>query len=262
MLRVSKTDQAWKQWGETDPYFGVITNEKFRSHKLDEQSWQDFFQTGQQSVTHVLQLCRQHICPDFAPQTVLDYGCGVGRMAIAFAEHAQHVTGIDVSEGMLAEAERNQQRTGVTNIELLKIEGTQLPTKKKFDLVHSYIVLQHMNSQQGIAIFQQLIDAVAKGGVGAIQLTYSHEKYAPTNGLAPRFSSVRNLWRSTWGNSLLRKKLGLLLGTPKKPHMEMNSYPLNQIFFLLQQAGMKDLHVEFTNHGGHLGVFLLFANKN
>ncbi|WP_158265545.1 class I SAM-dependent methyltransferase [Blastopirellula marina] len=261
MIRASKTDQAWKQWGDVDPYYGVITDDKFRSDKLDEQTRQEFFQTGQQSVDHVLKLCRKHIRPDFAPQTVLDYGCGVGRMAIAFAQHAQHVTGIDVSEGMLAEAKANQQRFGIENIELLRIAGTTLPTDKRFDLVHCYIVLQHIHPQQGIEIFRQLVAAVADGGVGAIQLTYSQEKFADNCGRPPHFPSLRTLWRSVWGNSFLRKWLGALLGSPKSPPMQMNPYSLNSIFFLLQRAGAKDLHVEFTNHGGHLGVFLIFTKQ-
>lgn len=162
---------------------------------------------------------------------------------------------------MLAEAQANRKRLAVDNVELLRIEGTKLPTSKQFDLVHSYIVLQHIHPQQGIELFRQLAAAVADGGVGAIQLTYSQEKFANNYGLTPRFPSLRALWKSAWGNSLLRKKLGTLLGSPKSPQMQMNPYSLNQIFFLLQSAGTKDLHVEFTNHGGHLGVFLIFTKS-
>ena len=37
---------------------------------------------------------------------VLDLGCGIGRLALALAPHAAEVVGIDVSPGMVAEAER------------------------------------------------------------------------------------------------------------------------------------------------------------
>ncbi len=262
MIRPSKTDQAWKQWGEVDPYYGVITDDKFRSDSLDDQARREFFETGQQSVDQVLQLCRKHIHANFAPKSVLDYGCGVGRMAIAFARMAEHVIGVDVSEGMLAEAQANKTRLSIENIELLQIEGTKLPTNKQFDLVHSYIVLQHINPSQGIEVFQQLVAAILPGGVGAIQLTYANEKYAAGLGLPSRIPSFRTMWRSAWGNSALRRAIGKLLGSPKSPQMQMNSYQLNQIFFLLQTAGIQDLHVEFTNHGGHLGVFLIFAKSS
>lgn len=37
---------------------------------------------------------------------VLDFGCGIGRVAEAMAERGAHVTGIDISPAMIAEAER------------------------------------------------------------------------------------------------------------------------------------------------------------
>lgn len=37
---------------------------------------------------------------------VLDLGCGIGRVSLALAPHAAEVVGIDVSPGMVAEAER------------------------------------------------------------------------------------------------------------------------------------------------------------
>lgn len=40
------------------------------------------------------------------PRDVLDVGCGTGFLALLLAELGYHVTGIDLSEGMLATAER------------------------------------------------------------------------------------------------------------------------------------------------------------
>lgn len=262
MIKAAKTDQAWKQWGEVDPYFGVMTEDKFRADNLNDQSRQEFFQSGQQMVDHVLEMCREHVRPDFAPKKVLDYGCGVARMAIAFARGAESVTGIDVSDGMLSEAAANIQRMGADNVRLLRIDGSKLPIQEKFDLVHCYIVLQHIPPRHGLSIFQQLIDSIAPGGVGAIQMTYSRSKFEKDQGLPPSRWSPRSLWRSLWIESALRRKLKSWLGLPGSPEMQMNPYHLNQVFFLLQRAGFSDLHVEFTNHGGHWGAFLLFSRKN
>ncbi|WP_158264898.1 class I SAM-dependent methyltransferase [Blastopirellula marina] len=261
MIKAAKTDQAWKQWGEVDPYFGVMTEEKFRAGNLNDQSRQEFFQSGQQMVDHVLEMCRGHVRPDFDPKTVLDYGCGVGRMAISFARGAESVTGIDVSEGMLTEATANTKQMGADNVRLLRIEGSTLPVQEKFDLVHCYIVLQHIPPQHGLGIFQQLIDSIAPGGIGAIQMTYSRSKFASHNGLPPSRWSLKSLWRSLWVESPLRRKFKSWLGLPGSPEMQMNPYHLNQVFFLLQRAGVTDLHVEFTNHGGHLGTFLVFSKS-
>lgn len=42
----------------------------------------------------------------FEPRTVLDAGCGTGRVAIELARHGIEVIGVDVSASMIAEAQR------------------------------------------------------------------------------------------------------------------------------------------------------------
>ncbi|MEU0688843.1 class I SAM-dependent DNA methyltransferase [Streptomyces uncialis] len=42
----------------------------------------------------------------FAPATVLDAGCGTGRVAVELARHGVDVTGVDIDESMLATARR------------------------------------------------------------------------------------------------------------------------------------------------------------
>jgi SAM-dependent methyltransferase len=48
--------------------------------------------------------------------TVLDVGCGTGRLAIPIAKQVKAVTAIDQSEGMLACLQENMEREGITNI--------------------------------------------------------------------------------------------------------------------------------------------------
>jgi SAM-dependent methyltransferase len=48
--------------------------------------------------------------------TVLDIGCGPGRISVPMAQRAKSVTSIDTSEKMLAHCRRNAQEAGVTNL--------------------------------------------------------------------------------------------------------------------------------------------------
>ena len=43
--------------------------------------------------------------------------------------------------------------------------------------------------------------------------------------------------------------------------MDMNAYNLNQIVFMLQGCGVRTVHAELTDHGGHLGAILMFAKS-
>lgn len=59
---------------------------------------------------------------DFIPvspeDTVLDIGCGPGRISIPMAQRAKKVTAIDTSEKMMAHCRTNAEAAGVTNLEI------------------------------------------------------------------------------------------------------------------------------------------------
>lgn len=48
--------------------------------------------------------------------TVLDVACGPGMVACEFARRARHVTGIDITPAMIAQAEKRQEEQGATNM--------------------------------------------------------------------------------------------------------------------------------------------------
>jgi SAM-dependent methyltransferase len=66
----------------------------------------------------------------FSPATVLDAGCGTGRVAIELARHGIEVVGADVDPSMLATA--RQRAPGVTWVEA---DLTTLDLGRTFDLV-------------------------------------------------------------------------------------------------------------------------------
>src|SRR5580700_5128335 len=118
------TDTAWEEWGRRDPYFGVITNPQFRSAGIDENAKREFFASGEHHVHGVMSTIRKHIDPKFAPRTVLDFGCGVGRLLIPFAKIAEAVVGLDVSPSMLEEARRNCDEQRLHNVRLFRSDDT------------------------------------------------------------------------------------------------------------------------------------------
>ena len=52
-----------------------------------------------------------------ADKRVLDIGCGWGRLALALAPRALHVTGLDRDPGLIAEARRRAAAAGIDNAE-------------------------------------------------------------------------------------------------------------------------------------------------
>ena len=262
------TDHEWEKWGRQDPYFGVITDPRYRRDNLGEAELQAFFDTGREHVDNVLRTVRQRFDPDFTPRSVLDFGCGVGRVVVPFAKIAERTVGVDVSESMLAEAALNAQLHAVSNIELLRQGDLAGIPPGSFDLVHSVMVLQHIEPRRGTDIFGQLVAAVAPGGVGTLHVTYAKAIHTSTLGVppvdppVPHAPEVKRSLLRTW---LARKPAASVALAPEPaapagsdPVMLMNSYPLTPLFFHLQLAQVGTVYSEFTNHGGELGLFLFF----
>ena len=243
------TDAAWEAWGQRDPYFGVITNPKFRIAGIDEHKKREFFESGESDVRRVLATIQRFIDPGFAPRMVLDFGCGVGRVLIPFARIAEQVVGLDVSPSMLKEAQRNCDAGQLRNVRLLESDDELTALTSAFDLIHSCIVFQHIPVQRGRAIFSKLLHHLRPGGVGAIQLTYAKTRLASTYGVSP--PALAPIALSDEG-------LTPVAATGADPEIQMNSYNMNEILFLMQQHGIVRFQVEFTDHGGELGVFLFF----
>jgi trans-aconitate methyltransferase len=233
---------VWRQLGATDPYGAVIAHD----------SRAGFFESGEHHVEDVLRLV-DRVSPGFRPSRVLDFGCGVGRVLLPLARRFDAVVGVDVSQAMLDEARRNADEQGCSNIELVTDLGL-LAGGPSFDLVHSYIVLQHIPERRGLPIVGQLVDLLAEGGVGAIHVQYARDA-----------SRVR-----TWGHWLrlhvpFAHRIGnLAQGLPAgTPLMEMHTYDVGDVLRLLQETGCEEalLHFNTTHTGGFLGAMIVFTRS-
>ena len=59
--------------------------------------------------------------------SVLDVACGPGLVVCEFAKHAGHVTGIDITPGMIDQAKKRQQDHGLNNVTLDVGSAVPLP---------------------------------------------------------------------------------------------------------------------------------------
>jgi ubiquinone/menaquinone biosynthesis C-methylase UbiE len=239
------SDNTWKHFGETNPYFGVLTEDEFDSPKMDQQAFNKFFQSGETHVKHVLSVFEKLSTQRRSYNSILDFGCGTGRLVIPFSKFAGHVTGIDVSPGMLKEAATNLKDFGINNVELIESNSLEIVKDRRFDLVHTYIVLQHIPVHIGYKLIQSLLSLIAANGVGMIHLTYSNERSDWKNKVdAFKF---RHRWFAQLKNIIKFKH-------PNTPYMQMNNYNLTIVYRMIEKAGFSNFHVEMTNHGGFRGA--------
>lgn len=78
-------------------------------------------------------------------ENVLEVGCGVGGNLWFLAEHADHVTGIDISEEALTLcAEHMVRRRAMRNVGFSRSDVLSLPYGREFDFIVDSMVSQHI----------------------------------------------------------------------------------------------------------------------
>jgi trans-aconitate methyltransferase len=245
------TDRDWEKWGKTNPYYGVISHEEYLGETLTDDVYEQFFRSGRQNVEKMLgriEELRGGKSKKF--KLALDYGCGVGRLSYALADHAKQVVGMDVAPSMLRLADTNPKRPKNTEFRLADRELSELPSS--YDLLVSYIVFQHIPPRVGMPTLRKLLDRLEPGGCFALQLTYAHDASILAKlklGLREWIPPLRYIANIARGRKY------------DTPNMRMHSYDLNRVHQMLQDSGVKRYSAEMTDHGGYLGVFLYGVKK-
>lgn len=99
-------------------------------------------------------------------RSVLEYGCGNGRMTEFIAEDFKAVYAIDISPEML---KLGKERVKADNIFWMETDGSILP-KVRVDYVFSYIVLQHLTKEIIEDIFKQFYAVMKPKAIAKIQI--------------------------------------------------------------------------------------------
>ncbi len=233
----NNSDKTWKYYGDKNPYYGVLTDPMFLNSNIENHKT-EFFLSGVQYVDEVMKNIYKHIDPGFKPKVAVDFGCGVGRLTLPLSEVATEVYGMDISEGMLTEARNNC--LDKKNISLILSDDNLTLLPHEYDLVHSYIVFQHIPVDRGMQIARILIERLKKGGIGVLHFTYA--------ALPKNKDRKRKLLRFAYYWVPFLDKLRSIIKNEAGPMMQMNEYALNDIIRLIQETGCEHIFLALTNH--------------
>lgn len=171
---------SWQKLGREEPHWSVLTSEEFKQTNLAaNREW--FYASGHGNAEQFLHLLRRNGCfPDgVADKAVLEYGCGVGRVTHALAQHFGRVYAYDISAPHLALAKQWTDGLGLTNIAFSQIQHPQDVVRlPKVHVVYTVIVLQHNPPPVIRMILEGLLSALLPGGVALFQVTTYREGYA------------------------------------------------------------------------------------
>jgi|GEM_PF-2794549 len=121
-------------------------------------------------------------CIENAKGTILEIGCGVGRLAVHMAGQVfpfGHVVAVDNNESMLNEAKRNKKSNKVKNITLINKNACDLKYNQQFDLAIAVHSIQWTQSLEDIIAIMKVVTKSLKptglfGAIFSIKHTNEH----------------------------------------------------------------------------------------
>jgi ubiquinone/menaquinone biosynthesis C-methylase UbiE len=230
--------RRWESFAASEPFFAILSHEKYLRANLDESAERAFFESGEEHVAMLFETIRTHVSSTFAAASALEYGCGAGRLAIPLARRVGSVTAVDASPAMLAAAREQAAKAGVTKIDFASAKDFA-SDRRHFDLVTLHLVLQRLPPSEGLPLLRTVAEKVGYGGIGVFHVPF-------------RKTSKRSLEAVRWTRAHVpgaNAAFNIARGKTSIPYFPTYTYELNDVFALLQDAGFEKPYVVMQRHG-------------
>ena len=154
----------WEDLAELDPMWAVLSEPQ---RQFARWSAAEFFSTGEDEIADL----RFRLLALGLPDTfgaALDFGCGLGRITRALRVCCSEVVGVDVSEGMIRQA---QAYTPTCHFVHNPHNDLRIFSSNRFDLAYSRLVLQHQRSAKLITNYvSELVRVIKPAGLAVFQI--------------------------------------------------------------------------------------------
>jgi SAM-dependent methyltransferase len=159
-MHINEVRKNWNNFGKTDPLWAIITWDDKKGGR-----WQrdEFFRTGEEEITRIMEYLRS-LGINLARRRALDFGCGVGRLSQALANHFSEVCGVDIAPSMIRLAkEYNRHRN--CRYFLNGRAHLRLFGDANFDFIYSSLTLQHLEPRYIKAYLREFLRLLVPDGI-------------------------------------------------------------------------------------------------
>jgi 2-polyprenyl-3-methyl-5-hydroxy-6-metoxy-1,4-benzoquinol methylase len=203
----------------------------------------DVLRRGSKRVESIAEAIEEATGATLEGRRALDFGCGVGRIAVPLAERCEHVYGLDLSAAILREAQANAERMNVHNLETMQAERLG-ELAGRYDLVISLNVLQHIHVPEGERIFASLLEGLRPGGVGFVNVVVRPPR--PLRSVLRWTFRPAHAWRPRRKSHRLNPLNVLGVVDFSYGYMMRRSYSLNRLGRVLAEAGIERWQVHYN----------------
>jgi tRNA G46 methylase TrmB len=114
LFREIKTQ--WTKLGEVDPFWATLSYDKFRAENNPGKIIGEFYASGEKKLKLIEKTLSRNGITLPGNATVVEYGCGLGRVVWHLAGRFSHVIGIDISESMISAADAYMRQHRIENV--------------------------------------------------------------------------------------------------------------------------------------------------
>ena len=196
------------------------------------------------------------LIPGFTTPTesVIDFGCGVGRLLIPLAEQAKNAIGIDISETMRSITLQNVARHGLDNVRCVESAETLVKEGVKVDWLNSYIVLQHIEPRRGYFIINDLLQCVKSGGVASL-----HIPLFKTANKAEYYNGRVMYFRNDYYKN---ETVFVDRDNYSHPDIQMYDYDANTVLALFHKNQMTNVHLLHDQSATGIHAYYFIARRD
>src|SRR3954467_9640105 len=141
MNPLKELQRNWEGLAQADPLWAICTDPGKRNRQWTKE---EFFATGRKEIETVLGYAARIGIRIDKTSPALDFGCGVGRLTRAMAEHFPECCGVDISPTMISTAQefnRDRPRCHFHQNEDTRLQRLQ---DNHFGFIYTSLVLQHI----------------------------------------------------------------------------------------------------------------------
>lgn len=233
-MKLDDVRQTWDGLAAADPLWAVLTEPGKSGNRWEVE---EFFETGRVEIQSLMESVRA-LGVDPGRQTAFDFGCGVGRLSQALADHFDVVIAVDISAVMLARAQEYNRHGNRCQYLLNERDDLAQVAAASVDFIYSSIALQHTPPRYVRKYLKEFLRLLKPAGILVFQLP-SH--YA-TQGIGARLRAKMRAFIPLLPTPALNLYRRLRYG--RLPPFDVFGIPQSQVTRFLKDQGAQVIRIE------------------
>lgn len=242
LAMTNSTTRDWQDWGRTDPLYAVASIPDRHRDGKDPWTKSDFYASGAAEWAEIQPQWSHYAGP--LEGTVLEIGCGAGRMSRQLAGAFERLIALDVSPDQLELARAAVAETTAVGDFRLSTGPALESADGEVDAVFSTHVFQHLPSKLASPLLVDCGRVLAPGGTAML-----HIPIPGTNQAGTQLSDIRRRWTGLAPVKAAALRAGHRLGRTVPP-MRFQVFDPAWVFERLESGGLSDVQLRTFEVGG------------